>query len=185
MDLASNGALTRDDMGMIEGVDENRAGLACMLGSGGQGLAEIRTREDHLGAVPLRCLDLRERGSRRHEHRRTSLVEGCRKCDTLRVVAGRNGHDPGGLLFGAQPSDAVVRTSDLERAGPLEVLAFDEDLAADDTRQRPGTVERRPDRHALEQLARRFDLVEADQRSLHRVMLPRPQRCAKCRSVVT
>ena len=78
----------------------------------------------------------------------------------LGVVAGRGGDH---RRTCRQTEDAVIAAADLERAGALQLLGLEEQLAADELADRVGGDDRcRPD-HATQALGRLGDVVEVDE----------------------
>ena len=80
--------------------------------------------------------------------------------DALGVVAGAGGDDAARLLLVGEPGHPGVGAADLERPGPLQVLALEEDRTADPVGQRPAVLQRGGPDHALEQLAGGEDVLE-------------------------
>ena len=70
------------------------------------------------------------------------------------------------LVLG-QPRDPGVRPTDLERAGPLQVLALEPDRPADPFGQRPGALHRGVPDDPLEQLAGGLDVLDRDRQRAH------------------
>ncbi len=135
--------LPRHDVGVVEGGDEHRPVLGGPRLRRLVRLVEDVARELHVGAVVARRLELRERGPDGHEDRRPDAELAGRERDALCVVACGGGHDARGLLRVGELREAVVRAADLVRAGPLEVLALQEDLAAEDLADRARLLHRR------------------------------------------
>ena len=150
--------LARDHERLLERVDEGRAVLRHVRARDGQRLLERRPGELDLGAVVPGRVDLRHRRVLRHEDARPrpDLARGPR--DRLAVVAGARRDDARRAFLGAQRRDAVEGTAHLERAGALEILGLEVDLAADEARQRLGAVDRRDARDVLEPRACLLDL---------------------------
>lgn len=139
-DLQADGALARDDVAVVEGVDEHRAGAVRVLLGGQEGLVDDLPVQAHVGAVLLGRGHLRQWRPDRHEHRRVDPEEGGGQCHALRVVARARGDDAGGPLLGAQAGDAYVGAAELEGAGALEVLALEVDRGAGECGEVPAAL---------------------------------------------
>ena len=157
-ELEADRPLARDDERLLERMNERRTVLRDVLARRVEARLDRVAGEHDLGAVVPCCLDLRHRRVLRHEHARARADLARRPRDRLSVVACARGDDSGSAFLLAQQRDAVVRAADLERARALQVLGLEMDLAADEPRQRLGTVDRRDARDAFEARARRFDL---------------------------
>src|SRR5262249_37312824 len=81
---------------------------------------------------------------------------------TLRVISGRGGDDAAAALRSAEAEDAIERAARLERAGLLEVLAFQADLRAGHRAQRMAPRKRSSQHVGSDARARRDDLREAE-----------------------
>jgi hypothetical protein len=128
--LEAERPLPGDDVLVVERVDQHRAGACGELPRGHQRLRDARSVELDVGAVPLRRGDLGQGGAHRHEDGRLDPQQRRRQGDALRVVAGARRHHAAGPFLVAEPSDADVGPSDLERSGALEVLRLEEDVLA-------------------------------------------------------
>ena len=78
----------------------------------------------------------------------------------LRVVAGAHGNDAARTLFLRQQRELVAGTAFLERSGELQVFKLQEDLRADDFRQRSGFNAGRVEHLALQALGGVADVLE-------------------------
>ena len=127
-DLQPDRALPGDDVGVVEGVDEHRAGL---------GREGLRAR-----AAPRRPTSRANRTSAPYALVAATLGSGApsgmKTVDVqpeqrrgqrhaLRVVAGAGRDDAAARSSVGEPGDPDVRAADLERAGALEVLALEPD----------------------------------------------------------
>ena len=130
-DLQTDRALPGDDVGVLERVDEHRAGALGVLRGGHERLGQGLPDELDLRAVGAGRRHLRQRRGLRHEHRGRGAEQPGGERDALRVVAGAGGDHAAGPLGVGQPRDARVGAADLERAGALQVLALEPDRAAD------------------------------------------------------
>ena len=128
-ELEAERALAGEDERVLEGVDVGLPRLDPLL-RGGRRLVEAAAREDDLGAVALRRLELGGRRVLGHEDGgvHAGLARG--PGDGLPVVAGARGDDAGGALGVRQAGDPVEGAADLEGAGALEVLGLQPDRAA-------------------------------------------------------
>ena len=125
-DLQADGALPGDDVGVVEGVDQHRAGLgrrtACARD---ERLVDGRAR----GSAPRRRTrgwpspwgSARPSGMNTVAWMPSSCAASATPCAWLPALAATT---PRGLLLVGQPGDPHVGAADLERAGALEVLAL-------------------------------------------------------------
>jgi len=126
-DLEPARALAGDDVDVVEGMDQDRAGLRLELVRSDQALVDRGPDELDVGAVRAGGVLLRDRCAVGHEDGRLDAEQLRRERDTLGVVAGAGRHHTLGPLLLRQLGDPQVRSADLERSGPLEVLALDPD----------------------------------------------------------
>src|SRR5690606_10021748 len=164
-DLDRDGALARDDVGVVEGRDHGEAalggdGLGAGLPLGGGGALE-----HDLGAQAAGALDLDVRGGDGHDDDGGDLEEPRGEGDGLCVVAGGKGDDAGPALLLGQARDHGVGAPQLEGADALEVLALEADLGAGLVRQPVGREERGPDGDAVERTRRGPDALRRDERA--------------------
>ena len=82
--------------------------------------------------------------------------------DTLRMVAGRGRDDPGFALLIREGKNPVQRSSILERAGLLQVLELQVELATGQQAEFFAVGTGRQQHIAGDTPARKFDLVDAD-----------------------
>lgn len=162
-DLQPHRALPGDDVRVVEGVDEDRTGLLGVLLRGGQRLVHHMPVQPDLGPVLTGRGHLRQRRPDRHEDRRPYAEQRRRECDTLRMVSGARGDDPGRPLHRRQTRDTYVRAAQFERAGPLEVLALEVDRRTHQVGQVAAAFHGGHPGHSGEHLLRSADVVE-DQR---------------------
>jgi hypothetical protein len=138
-DLEAERALAGDDVRVLERVDQDAPGTLRVLLRAGQRLLDVGAAQQDLRAVATRRLLLRQRGALGHEHGRPGAQQPGRERNALRVVARAGRHDAPGALGVGEPGDPQVRPADLERAGPLQVLALEVDGAVEKFRQHTGT----------------------------------------------
>src|SRR5262245_20007440 len=78
------------------------------------------------------------------------------------MVTDAGGHDAAGAFLLAEPADPHVRTADLERAGALQVLAFEMDRCLGHRGERPRHLQGSLNRDAVEQPPGRLDVADRD-----------------------
>ncbi len=86
-DLERDGRLARDDVGVVERVDEHGARAVGLGARGGERLVHVGADEPDLGAVLARRRDLGERGVDRHVHDGPDAEQSRGERDALGVVA--------------------------------------------------------------------------------------------------
>ncbi len=127
-DLEADGALARNDVFVVERVDEGVAfGVAQFEGFIVSVVVDPGNEAD-VGAVFLGGFDLGDGSVVRQadEALRAGLRRG--KGHTLGMVAGGAGDDAPGLLFVGKLGDLVGGTADLEGTGDLQVLGLEDDF---------------------------------------------------------
>jgi hypothetical protein len=112
---------------MVERVDQHGPGLVGVRRRGRERLVDRVAHETDVGAVGPGGLLLGDRRADRHEHGCLGVEQAGGERDPLGVVAGARRDDATGAIGWREPRDAYVRATDLERTGPLQVLAFEED----------------------------------------------------------
>ncbi|KAK0350862.1 hypothetical protein LTR94_027294, partial [Friedmanniomyces endolithicus] len=141
-DLQPDRALPRDDVGVVEGMDEGRAGLFLQRAGVGVGVVEAFAVQHDLAAQPLNRRHLDARRGGRHDDGRRRSAFGRRQRHPLRVIA-RRGADDAARQFGLREGrDPVVGAADLEREDRLQILALQQGGAPDPRRQPLQRVER-------------------------------------------
>ncbi|MNS56762.1 hypothetical protein D3C72_896310 [compost metagenome] len=135
--LKPHGPLPRDHVGVVEGVDEGRAGFLLQLARMGVGVVEAVAVQHDLPPQRLdrRHLDARRGG--RHDDGRGRAAFRRRQRHALRVIARRGADDAARQLGLAQVGDTVVSAANLERENRLQVLAFQQDRAIQSRRKPP------------------------------------------------
>jgi hypothetical protein len=163
--LAADGSLPGDHVGVVERVDEGGALLGDVPLRRRQRLGEGAPDELHPGAERLGGGDLdRGRAGGHVDHGGNPEVRGG-EGDALRVVAGAGGHHPAAPDRGWQPRYVHERPAELERAGPLQQLALQVHRRA----ARRGAGEHRGlDGDAAELLGRLPDVLDAHDRGVCR-----------------
>ena len=134
-ELQTDGALTGDDAGVVEGGD---VGVALDLGqAGGLGLGgvEVVAVEADLAAQGADGVNLDLGGDGGHDDDGTHPQQGGGAGHALGVVAGRCGDDTALALGRAQGAHGIVGAADLEGVDRLKVLALDLDGVAQAGRQ--------------------------------------------------
>jgi hypothetical protein len=130
-DLEAAGALTRDDVVVVEGVDEDRARLLRPGARVHEALVEGGADLLDGGAVGLGRLDLGHGCPDGHVDLDVDPEHLAGERHALRVVARTGSDDATGLLVVGELGHAGVGAADLERPGALEVLALEEDVGPD------------------------------------------------------
>ena len=131
-------ARSRDDLRIVERMDEHIALLERQLARLGVGVVEHVAVEHDLGAMAGGLRDFHRRGDSRHDDRRRNTEPLRVIGDRLRVVAGRRGDHAALSLLGRKLQQFVERAALLVGGGELEVLELQPDLGADDLRQASG-----------------------------------------------
>ena len=134
-ELQTDGALTGNDAGVVEGGD---VGQALGLGQAGGlslGRVEVVPVEADLATQGANGVDLDRGGDGGHDDDGAHPQQGGGAGHALGVVAGRGGDDAALALGRAQGAHGVVGAADLERVDGLEVLALDLDGVAQAGRQ--------------------------------------------------
>ena len=134
-ELQTDGALTGNDAGVVEGGD---VGQALGLGQAGGlslGRVEVVPVEADLAAQGANGVDLDLGGDGGHDDDGAHPQQGGGAGHALGVVAGRGGDDAALALGRAQGAHGVVGAADLEGVDGLEVLALDLDGVAQAGRQ--------------------------------------------------
>ena len=122
-----DGALPRDDQGIIERVDKRHVvGLAEARGFGAS-LVIIGTVKHDLGAKAASCLHLYQRRCEGHHNHRANTSACSVVSHTLRMVAGAGGDDAAAGLLRRQHGNAVQRSTLLEGSGHLQIFQLEED----------------------------------------------------------
>ena len=147
-DLQADGALAGDDMGIVVGMDEHRAGARDPLLDDGVAIGQRLALEHHLGAEGAGGGDLHEGGVRRHDDGGVDAEALGVPGDGLGMIAGRHGDDAARAFLRAERQHLDQRAALLERGGRLQVLVFDPDVGAGELRQARGGQEGRADDHA-------------------------------------
>lgn len=135
-------ALARDDVLVVEGVDEHRARRALDLSRAAIAVVVIVAVELDGRAVAFRRDYLRDGRGLGHADGRLYAhgVRGVRAA--LSVVARAGRHDGFQLALGMQLGDLVVRAAHLERTGLLQVFALQIELTARQFGKRGGKIQR-------------------------------------------
>ena len=135
-----DGALPRDDQGIVIGVDHGQVVRLAMRARELGGLLQRLAGNDDLGAVTPGVLDLHHRRPDRH-HDGGGNAEPVRVIGhALRVIAGRHRDHAAPPLVRRQRPQPVERAALLEGGGELQVLEFEPEIAAADLAQRPALV---------------------------------------------
>ena len=119
-DLQAHGALSGDDVGIVERGDHGAALFAGQRGGMLVGVVVRLAVQDDLGSVPAGRLGLGARGGGGHHHQRGNAGPGGGHGDTLGMVARAGGDDSTRPLLGGEVGDLEPRAAQLERARVLE-----------------------------------------------------------------
>ena len=120
----TDGALSGDDILVVEGVDEGVAVLVAQLQRALVGVVRGTGHEAHLGAELLGGLHLGDGCALGQTDERLDAHGGGAECHTLRVVARRAGDDALLLFLFGELRDFVVGAANLERACLLQTFGF-------------------------------------------------------------
>jgi len=115
---------------VIEGVNEDRAGLVRESSCFDQRFIDRGAVEADVGAVAACCFYLRDRCINRHEHRDVHAEELSGKCNTLGMVARAGRHHAFSTFGFSELGNAVIRSSNLEGTSPLQVFRNQVDRTA-------------------------------------------------------
>jgi hypothetical protein len=171
-ELHRDGALPRDDIGIVERMHEHHVALAhdaerVLIG----GVVVVAMQHDFAAVIHHGLhLDTR-RGLRHHDDSGyAATFRGQR--DALGMIAG-GCTDHAALRCGiGELGDLVVRTAQLERKHGLQVFALEADIVAEAARQQPRMIQRRFDRDVVDtRLEYALDVVAHD-RTLRTGELP-------------
>ncbi len=161
-DFQPHGALAGHDVHVVEGVDEDGAGLVGVALGFGQCLIHVVPVQDDFGAVAAGGGQFGQSHAQRHVDARFDSQALRRHGDALGVIAGRGRDDPALFLLSRELGHAHIGTADLEGTCPLEVFALEEDLSAHHAAQCPRRFHRCPRNNPLKQLLRLQDIVQRD-----------------------
>ena len=156
--LQANRALARDNVFVIEGVHEDRAGLLGVALRLRQGLVHGHAVQLNLGTVIAGCGNLRQRRAQRHVDAGLNAQAVSRQGHTLRVVTRARGHHAALLLLLGELCHAHIRAAHLERTGALQVLTLEEHLGTQALAQGTRMGDRGAFNNAFEQLCGTFNI---------------------------
>ena len=128
-DFQTDGALTRDDLLVVVGVDEGHAGLGLQLDGLVVGVVVGAGHEADLRAQALGVLHLHDGRTVRHTDDAFDAPAGRGQRHALGVVACRAGDDAFFALLFGELADLIIGTAHLEAAGGLQVLGLQIELA--------------------------------------------------------
>ena len=127
-DLQTDGALTGNNVFIVEGVHEHRAGLFGVALRLRQSLIHGHAVQLNLSTVITGRSNLRQRRTQRHVNTSLNAQTVSRQSHTLSVVTRARRHDAALLLLLRKLRHTHVRTAHLEGTGTLQVLALEENL---------------------------------------------------------
>ena len=125
----TDGALPRDDLLIVVGVDEGHAGLLLQLHGLVVGVVVGAGYEADLCAEAFGVLHFHDGGTVRHTDDALDAPAGGGQRHALRVVAGRTGDDAFLALLLGELADLIISAAHLEAAGGLQVLGLQVELA--------------------------------------------------------
>ena len=128
--LEADGALAGDDLGVVVGVHEGQVLLLGDLARGQRRGVQGVADQHHPGAEFPGALDLGEGGELGHDDDGRDAQAPGMVGDPLGVIARRHGDDAVFRLLGRQALELVERAPVLERAGVLQALQLQVELAA-------------------------------------------------------
>ena len=153
--LEAQRRLPEDHVRVVEGVHERRAGLLRALARERDAVVHRLTAQVHGPAEALDGRDLGHRGLLGHVDLARQAARAGRVGQRLGVVAGAACHHAPARVV-SQPGDLVQRAAQLERAGPLQVLRLQQQVAAARLAEAARAEHRRLSRHVGDRLARRL-----------------------------
>src|SRR6185503_17945552 len=156
--------MARDHPVVVERMKEVRA-LALLYLLDQRTQAQHVGREDDLGAVAARRLDLGLRRGLRHSDRDLGPDRATGVRDRLCRVTGAHRHDPIGALGGGKAQDRVDGAARFERPRALEVFGLEEGSGADALTERPAREERGSGDVRGDDGAGAFDVRKRDRQS--------------------
>src|SRR5690606_29090296 len=117
-----NRALAGNDIGVVEGMDEDITMPFGQAGGMGAGGVEAVAEQNHFTAQAPDGIDLDKGGCGGHDHDGADAQPRGRERHALGVIAGRGADDAAGAFLGRKMDDAIVRATNLEGEDRLEVL---------------------------------------------------------------
>ena len=118
-------ALTRNDIGVVERRDVDGARALGILGGGLKRLRHRVAPQHDLGSVVTCGLELGQGDPDGHEDRGVDAQLARGEGHALRVIAGTRGDDTARALLLGEPRHARIGSTNLVRAGALQVLALE------------------------------------------------------------
>ncbi|MCY1368666.1 hypothetical protein D9M69_556630 [compost metagenome] len=149
-DFHRDGALARDDIGIVEGMNEGQVLLRLQFERMQVGIGIAVAMQHDLAAETTHCIDLQlRRGHGHHDHRaRAELARAER--NALRVIAGRCANHTARQLRFAQVRHLVIGTAQFETEYGLLVLALEQHGIAEPLAERARLLQRRLDGHVVD-----------------------------------
>jgi len=127
--------LTNNNLPVIKRMHEHGACCSRKLAGKHQAIANCLSSQPNLRSIALRCPNLRQRRTFRHENGCVDAERLRAERHALRVIARAGGADAAGALLLIQPGDEIVGAADLEGARALHAFAFEEHGSTDDLGQ--------------------------------------------------
>ena len=124
-DFQSDGALSRDYMGVVVSVNEDRARAFTQVLRGYSRCLIVSSLEHHLLAVASGCVDFGDSRRRRHHDRRVDT--GARRGigQRLAMISRRSGDHTLSRFGWRQRRDPIVSAANFERSGLLEIFELE------------------------------------------------------------
>ena len=156
--LQTDSALTGNNIFIVEGVHEHRAGLFGVALRLRQSLIHGHTVQFNLSTVITGCSNLRQCRTQRHVNTSLNAQTVSRQSHTLSVVTRARRHDAALLLLLGKLRHAHVRAAHLEGTGTLQVLTLKENLGTEALAQRTRMSDGGAFNNAFEQLCGTFNV---------------------------
>ncbi len=166
-DFEADGALSGNDVEIVERMNESQALLPFDLPGLGIGLIECIAMQDHLSAAALHRVDLDRRGGARHHDGRLGPQALRGEGEPLRMIAGGGADHAPCQCVGWERGKLVVGATQLEGEDRLQVFAFEKHRRAEALGQPRHRIERAFDR----------DIIDAGGQYLLDQVLHKPSPC--------
>ncbi|MCY1526536.1 hypothetical protein D9M68_615660 [compost metagenome] len=148
-DFHAHRALARNDIGIVEGMDEGQFFLLFQDLRVRVGVGEALAGQHHLAAEAADRVDLYLRAGGGHDDDGAAAQPTGRQRHALGVVAGRRGNHPAVARRRAQVGHLVVRAAQLEAEYGLGIFALEQDRVRYPLGQQRRRFQRRFDRDVI------------------------------------